>query len=99
MEKYNFALTDQAEQDIKDIWLYIACDSVQAAENVVTGFEQAFCKLASSPYIASKREELTATPVRFWIVHNYYIIYNPDTSPLQILRIISSYQDIKTHYK
>jgi plasmid stabilization system protein ParE len=50
MEKYNFALTDQAEQDIKEIWLYIARDSVKAAENVVAGFEQAFCKLASSPY-------------------------------------------------
>lgn len=32
MSNYNFSLTLQAEQDIKDIWFYIASDSVRAAE-------------------------------------------------------------------
>lgn len=95
MSNYNFSLTLQAEQDIKDIWLYIASDSVKAAENVIESFEQAFYKLADNPNMGSKREDLTNKPVRFWIVYNYYIIYDPNTNPLQILRIISSYRNIE----
>ncbi|HJD55081.1 MAG TPA: type II toxin-antitoxin system RelE/ParE family toxin [Rickettsia endosymbiont of Pyrocoelia pectoralis] len=95
MSNYNFSLTLQAEQDIKDIWLYIANDSVAAAENVIENFEKAFYKLADNPNMGSKREDLTNKPVRFWIVYNYYIIYDPNTSPLQILRVISSYRNIE----
>ncbi|GAA5251944.1 hypothetical protein KNCP2_02320 [Candidatus Rickettsia kedanie] len=57
--------------------------------------EQAFDKLANNPNMGSKREDLTNKPLRFWIVYNYYIIYAPNTSPLQILRIISLYCNIE----
>ncbi|MFU7502456.1 MULTISPECIES: type II toxin-antitoxin system RelE/ParE family toxin [unclassified Candidatus Tisiphia] len=98
MSKNNFCLTVQAEQDIKDIWLYIAKNNPKAAEKIANLFEQAFFKLAANPDIGSKREDLTDKPVRFWLVYNYYIIYNPKTKPLQILRVISSYRDIKNNY-
>ncbi len=70
-------------------------DSIRAADNVLECLEQAFYKLANNPNIGSKREDLTNKPLRFWIVYNYYIIYDPNTSPLQILRIISSYRNIE----
>ena len=95
MVKNQFILTSQAKQDIKDIWLYITNDSIRAADNVLEYLEQAFYKLANNPNIGSKREDLTNKPLRFWIVYNYYIIYDPNTSPLQILRIISSYRNIE----
>ncbi|MFY9589217.1 type II toxin-antitoxin system RelE/ParE family toxin [Rickettsia endosymbiont of Halotydeus destructor] len=65
------------------------------AEEVIEQFEQAFFKLVTNPNIGSKREDLTNKPVRFWIVYSYYIIYDPTTNPLQILRIISSYRNIE----
>ncbi|WP_375332978.1 type II toxin-antitoxin system RelE/ParE family toxin [Candidatus Tisiphia endosymbiont of Psammoecus bipunctatus] len=34
MSKNNFCLTVQAEQDIKDIWLYIAKNNPKAAEKI-----------------------------------------------------------------
>jgi plasmid stabilization system protein ParE len=98
MNSNSFSLTVQAEQDIKDIWLYIAQDNLKAAEKTVDLFEQAFLKLVANPDIGSKRQDLTDKPVRFWLVYSYYIIYNPKTNPLQILRVISSYRDIKNNY-
>jgi len=95
MVKNQFILTSQAKQDIKDIWLYITNDSIRAADNVLECLEQAFYKLANNPNMGSKREDLTNKPLRFWIVYNYYIIYDPNTNPLQILRIISSYRNIE----
>lgn len=93
MSNYNFSLTLQAEQDIKDIWFHIARDNITAADNVIESFEQAFFKLTTNPNMGSIRKDLTDKSVRFWIVFSYYIIYTP-TNPLQILRVISSYRDI-----
>ncbi|HJD57632.1 type II toxin-antitoxin system RelE/ParE family toxin [Candidatus Tisiphia endosymbiont of Ptychoptera albimana] len=99
MSNNSFCLTTAAEQDIKDIFLYIAQGSPKAADKIVNLFEQAFLKLVTNPNIGSKREDLTDKPVRFWLIYSYYIIYNPETKPLQILRIISSYRDIKNTYQ
>ena len=56
---------------------------------------QAMEKLALNPHIGHKRDDLTDKPVRFWNVHSYTVIYNPDASPLMVLRIISNYRDIE----
>ncbi|HJD61891.1 MAG TPA: type II toxin-antitoxin system RelE/ParE family toxin [Rickettsia endosymbiont of Columbicola hoogstraali] len=53
MSNYNFSLTLQAEQDIKDIWFHIARDNITAADNVIESFEQAFFKLTTNPNIGS----------------------------------------------
>lgn len=94
MIENNFVLTIRAEQDIKDIWLHIARDNITAADNVIESFEKAFFRLVSNPNIGSIREDLTDKAVRFWVVYSYYIIYDPDTNPLQILRVVSSYRNI-----
>jgi plasmid stabilization system protein ParE len=97
MNKNSVTLTLQAAKDLEEILLYIAEDNIKAAEKTISLFEQAFVKLANNPYIGSKREDLTDKSVRFWIVQSYYIIYSQDSNPLQILRIISAYRDIKNN--
>lgn len=76
--------------------LYSKNDSIKAADNVIESFKQAFYKLADNPSIGSKREDLTNKQVRFWVVYNCYIIYDPLTNPLQILRIISAYRNVES---
>jgi len=96
MPKLNFVLTKQAEQDIQDIWRYIARDNIIAAEKVADDFEDAFVKLAQTPHIGVKRKDLIKeNHLRLWLVHNYYIIYNPEETQLQILRIISCYRNVE----
>ncbi|MCC8377446.1 MAG: type II toxin-antitoxin system RelE/ParE family toxin [Rickettsia endosymbiont of Graphium doson] len=53
MSNYNFSLTLQAKQDIKDIWFHIAQDNIPAADNVIESFEQAFFKLTTNPNMGS----------------------------------------------
>lgn len=94
-----YTITTKAKKDLDDIWFHIADDKISAANKVENDILAALDLIAGSPCIGTKRDDLLDIPVRFWIVHNYYIIYNPDANPLQILRIISSYQDIKTCYE
>ena len=94
-----YTITAKAKKDLDDLWFYIAQDKISAADKVENDFLEAFDLIAATPCIGTQRHDLLDIPVRFWIVHSYYVIYNPDTKPLQNLRIISSYQDIKTHYE
>lgn len=44
-----------------------------------------------TPLAGRIREDLTALPLRFWLVQpyrNYLIVYRPETKPLQVIRII-----------
>jgi antitoxin ParD1/3/4/toxin ParE1/3/4 len=41
------------------------------------------------------REDLTDEPVRFWSVYSYVIVYDPETQPLQILRILHGARDVR----
>lgn len=55
--------------------------------------------LADSPTIGHTREDLTDELVRFWTVDHYYIIYRPDTSPLEVIAVISGYRDVPTQLR
>jgi plasmid stabilization system protein ParE len=47
------------------------------------------------PLSGHRREDLTDQPVRFWSVYSYVIVYDPDTQPLQIVRILHSARDVR----
>lgn len=44
-----FVLTPSAEQDVNDIWDYIANDSLEAADRVLDALEARMVKLSKSP--------------------------------------------------
>jgi len=52
-------------------------------------------RLAQSPLMGHLREDLTDEPVRFWSVYSYVIVYDPETQPLQIIRILHSARDLR----
>lgn len=92
-----YIITTKAKKDLDEIWFYIAKDNVAAANKLEDQFLEAFELITTTPQIGTQRNDLIDVSVRFWVIHNYYIIYNPDTNPLQILRIMSSYRDIKNN--
>ncbi len=53
-----FILTHRAEQDICDIWDYIADDNIEAADRVLDALENALHRIAKNPGIGHMREEL-----------------------------------------
>jgi toxin ParE1/3/4 len=90
-----FVLTPRAEQDIGDIWEYIANDSLAAANRVLAALEKAMLDLATSPGIGHLRQELADRRHRFFLVYSYLIVYRFATEPLQIIRVLHAARDVQ----
>lgn len=92
-----YQLTPQAADDLFEIWGYIAEDSVDAANRVEGTILEACESLADSPMTGVSRNDLTTLPVRFWLVPpfpNYFIVYDPASKPLQVIRILHGKRNI-----
>jgi plasmid stabilization system protein ParE len=87
-------VTPSAENDMGEIWDFIARDKVAAANRVIADFRAEFERLADFPGMGHRRAELGSV-YRVWRVYSYLIIYRPDTRPLQIIRVVSGYRDLK----
>jgi plasmid stabilization system protein ParE len=100
MSRYQF--TPQATADLLDIWSFIARDNPDAADRVEVAVFEACDLLADSPLAGRMRKDITALPLRFWVVHpysNYLIVYNPDSEPLQVIRILHGARDLPSLLK
>jgi len=51
--------------------------------------------LGANPGIGHAREDLTHLPVKFWPVYSYLIVYDPETRPVQILRVLHGMRDVE----
>lgn len=95
MTRYRF--TPQARDDLFEIWSYIAQDNPQAADRVENSIYEACELLVDSPLAGTTRKDLTSLPVRFWLVPqfpNYFIVYDPGTKPLEVIRIFHRARNI-----
>lgn len=82
-------------QDILGILAYVRENGSEAAAlHVETGLLKACRKLAAMPGIGHRREDYTAGDLRFYTIWSYYIVYRPDTDPLEIVRVIHAARDI-----
>ena len=92
-----YQLTPEAENDLFEIWQYIAADSVKSADRVEAAIYDACALLAKAPTCGHVRKDLTLLPLRFWTVpryRNYMIVYDPETWPLRIVRIFNGAQNL-----
>jgi len=95
MNSYQF--TPEAAGDLLEIWCYIAEDDSDVADRVEHAIHTAAALLAENPLLGSIRRDLTPLPVRFWLVQpyrKYWMIYNPEFKPLQIIRILHAARDV-----
>lgn len=51
-------------------------------------------RLVDHPGLGHVRDDLADETLRVWPVHSYLVIYRPETTPLQIVRVLSGYRDI-----
>ncbi len=90
-------IAQAALTDLEEIWLYIASDNPTAADKIIDDLYKNIHRLAAMPGMGHLREDLAPEPLRFWPVRRrYLIIYRPDTSPIEIVRVLSGYRDIQT---
>lgn len=88
-------LTSAAARDLNQIWDYLAEENVETANRVLKRIEVALRTLAKRPGIGHLREDLTDRRYRFLLVYSYLIVYDPETKPLQIIRVLHASRDVQ----
>jgi plasmid stabilization system protein ParE len=89
-----FRLSPEAARDIREIWAYIAENSIEAARRVRLQIFHACQRIAENPGLGHRREDLTGKPVLFWPAGLYLIIYNPARKPVEIIRVVHGARDV-----
>ena len=85
--------TAQAQEDLVEIWVFIAEDNPSAADRFIETIDQKCRLLAGSPELGQSRGELAAS-LRSFPVGNYTIFYRPIEGGIELIRVLSSYRDI-----
>ncbi len=65
-----FTLTARAEEDLIDIWTYIAADNPAAADRVIDRIEDMFGRVATNPQLGQARTDL-AEGLRYSVSGSY----------------------------
>lgn len=90
-----FLLSPEARADLEEIVDFIAADNPAAAERVLGELKAAMQRLAEMPLLGHLRQDLTAEPLRFWQVYSFLIIYRPEKSPLEVVRVLHAARDVR----
>lgn len=83
----------RAEEDLIQIWRYIADDNEAAADRLLDRVAEAARKLSAHPEAGRLRPELSAG-LRSFVIGNYVLFYKVSTTRLTIVRVLSRYLDI-----
>ena len=87
-----YRLSELAEQDLLEIWLYVAADAtVERADRLLEAIGDRFELLAENPRMGRRRPEF-GSDVRSFVVENYVIYYRPDKE-LLIARVLHGSRD------
>jgi toxin ParE1/3/4 len=85
----------KANEDLFDIWGFIAADHIAAADAWIEKLDAQFLLLASHPLMGRERREL-AKDLRSFPFERYVIFYLPDTNGITVVRVLHSARDIET---
>ncbi|MCK9459223.1 MAG: type II toxin-antitoxin system RelE/ParE family toxin [Proteobacteria bacterium] len=89
----SLVLTRQARADLDEIWLYVAQDSLEAADRLVDTIFEKCGLIADSPQIGRERPEIAAR-VRSFPVRSYLIFYHEKDGSVFVDRVLSGYRDL-----
>ncbi|MCC6221036.1 MAG: type II toxin-antitoxin system RelE/ParE family toxin [Deltaproteobacteria bacterium] len=87
-------IAKHARSDLDEIWFYIAQDSIDAADSVISRLLDKFTLLASQPLIGRERPEIAAG-IRSFAVNAYVVFYRYADGAVEIARVIHGARDIE----
>lgn len=82
-----FTRSAAAEDDLIDIWRYIAHDNPVAADSLLDKIDEACDYLAKYPDMGPARPDL-APELRYFVVGRYLILYRQISDCVEIVRIV-----------
>src|SRR5690606_18020582 len=87
----------QAKTDLIDVWLYIANDSSQNADQYLRKIEQAMQTLSEQPLMGKSRSEIH-DGIRSFPIDSHVILYFPLEDGIDIVRVLGGGQDIESYF-
>ena len=85
--------TTKAQEDLLEIWSYIAEDNPDAADKVLDDIDATCQTLAKNPASGRAREEL-APQLRSFPVENYLVFYRPTGDAIVVIRVLHGARDL-----
>ena len=82
-----YRLTVRAEEDVRDIWLYIATDNIDAADKLIDHLTHLYEQLASNPDMGPSQDKYRKG-LRCFPVGNYIIFYRSIDDGIEIYRVL-----------
>lgn len=92
-----YRLSRQAEQDLEDIWFYIAQNDEVAADLLIAKILDKFPMLAKFPDMGKKRDDLLKG-LRSFPVKPYIIFYALAADRIEIIRVLHQSRDIENQF-
>ncbi len=86
-----------ALRDLRNIWNHISADNLKAADEVEKAIYDTCQSIGSMPSAGLVRQDFTPRPVRFHLLlpyRTYWIIYDPASTPIEIIRILHTSMDV-----
>lgn len=90
--------TPQSELDILEIAVYIARDSVTAADKLIDLFDEKLKSLARNPGLGPMRPEL-GDDVQSFPVGNYILFYRRIEDGIELLRVLHGARDLRRIFR
>ena len=89
-----FTLLREAENDLIEIWQYIAEDDQEAATRVLYSLDEKFHLLAQNSKLGPARPDI-APELRYFIEGNYLILYREAAEGIEVVRIVHGARSLK----
>lgn len=92
-----YRLSQQAEKDLEDIWIYLGQQDEIAADRQLARLLDRFPMLAQFPNMGRQRNELL-TGLRSFPVKPYIIFYRIFLEKVEIVRVLHQSRDIEGQF-
>lgn len=79
--------TAQADEDLIELWVYVAQDNEFAADHLWAEFDRKFALLAGQPRLGAARPDI-APELRHFPVGRYLILYREIDDGIEVVRIV-----------
>jgi len=88
-------ITPLAEQDLVEIWYFIAQDDPVAADRLLDLLEEKYKLLADNPHMALARPDI-AKELPYHPVGNYLLLYRIISGGIELVRVVHGARDLQT---
>jgi toxin ParE1/3/4 len=91
-------LSRSAETDLIEIWAYVAEDSVEAADRLLSRIQRECGVLAGAPRAGRRRDDLLPG-IRSSPVGRYVLFYREGDDGIEVARVLSGYRDLRRIFR